>query len=139
MIRIHPTDLREAIRNGQLSPYEVAPRAKVSEAELLRLAIAVAQGLGWRVAHFRPARMRSGRWATPVQGDAAGFPDLVLVRNGQIICCELKSHQGRLTPEQRAWLDALGEVPGVTVCVVRPLDWHVFVDILHANKTVQSV
>lgn len=75
---------------------------------------------GWRVAHFRPALTARG-WRTPVQADGAGFPDLVLVRGEQLIFAELKSERGRLSDEQRAWLDALGQT-AATCCVWRPSD-----------------
>jgi hypothetical protein len=61
----------------------------------------------WRVAHFRPAMNRSGRWSTPIEGDR-GLPDLVLARGGRVLLAELKSDRGRLGPGQREWLDALG-------------------------------
>jgi hypothetical protein len=80
----------------------------VTEADWQEQVIALAHALGWRVAHFRPARTAHG-WRTPVAGDGAGFPDLLLVRGSRIIAAELKregpGHEP--TPEQSAWLDAL--------------------------------
>ena len=83
--------------------------------------------MGWRVAHFRPARVLKGgeeTWRTAVEGDGAGFPDLVLARNGRIIIAELKSDRGTVSDEQQKWLDAFGESDRrVTVTVWRPRDW----------------
>jgi len=81
------------------------------EAEMVDSLIEIAQALGWRVCHFRPARTEKG-YRTALQGDA-GFPDLVLARNGVVHIWECKmEHQGfrgRLSPAQRAWMDALGD------------------------------
>jgi len=52
-----------------------------------------------------------------------GFPDLTLVKPGRLIFTELKSQQGKLTPEQTIWLDLLRHsVPGVEVYEWRPRD-----------------
>jgi hypothetical protein len=69
--------------------------------------IDLARLLGWRVAHFRPARGPKG-WRLQVSGDGAGFPDLVLVhpRHG-VRFRELKSGKARLSPKQAAWIDGL--------------------------------
>jgi hypothetical protein len=91
--------------------------------------IGVAQALGWRVAHFRPARTAKG-WRTAVSGDGKGFPDLLLARGDRLIVAELKTGRGRLTREQRAWLDAFAAVPGVTACVWRPKSWAEMVELL---------
>jgi len=54
---------------------------------------------------------------------AAGFPDIFAVRDGRALAWELKTMRGRLRPDQRAWLDALGAVPGIDAAVRRPGDW----------------
>lgn len=105
----------------------------MTEAQFLATVIETAHLFGWMVAHFRPAqtartvRTKDGRtksvWATPVQGDGVGWPDLVLVRSARMLCWELKSEKGRLRPEQQEWLDCLGQIPGAEVAVYRPSDW----------------
>lgn len=90
---------------------------KVPEKAWQKQVIALAQYLGWRVAHFRPAMNARGEWRTAVAGDGAGFPDLVLVRD-RVLFVELKTDTGKLEPEQRAWRDALQKAEGVT--------WHLW-------------
>jgi hypothetical protein len=97
--------------------------ATITEVEFLRQVIGLAQLFGWRVAHFRPAQTKTGRWITAVQGDGKGFPDLVLVRKGRIVIAELKVGKNRTTPDQQKWLAAFREVQGVAVYEWRPCDW----------------
>ena len=54
---------------------------------------------------------------------APGFPDLVLVntRTGRILWRELKRNKGRVSPEQREWLDGLTAC-GMDAAVWRPND-----------------
>jgi hypothetical protein len=78
----------------------------MSEDDLLRTVLDMAQRLGVRAAHFRPAKTDKG-WRTPVQGDGKGFPDVVLAGAGGLLFRELKSDRGALSPEQRAWLSTL--------------------------------
>jgi hypothetical protein len=98
----------------------------LSEDAFLRQVIALARLRGWLVAHFRPVRVqrRDGTCyhETPVQADGAGWPDLVLVRQGRVLFAELKRQAGRVEPRQRAWLDALAAA-GLSVAVWRPSDW----------------
>lgn len=96
----------------------------MSEPEFQAAVIEAARLLGWRVAHFRPARTRRG-WRTPVQGDGRGFPDLVAVHPGRgvLLVRELKAGgRAKLSREQAAWL-ADFEACGVDVGVWRPDDW----------------
>jgi len=96
------------------------PSERITEAAFTAQVIALARWYKWRVAHFRPAMTKRGRWITAVQGDGAGFPDLVLVRNGSLIFAELKSAKGKIAPEQTEWLKSLMCAPGIDVYVWRP-------------------
>ena len=93
----------------------------MTEAELQSAVIELAHLYGWTVAHFRPAQNARGDWRTPVAADGKGFPDLVLVCDYRLAFVELKSEKGRLRPEQKMWLEALGG--RVDAMVWRPADW----------------
>ncbi len=94
----------------------------MSEAELQAAIMQLAGVFGWRRAHFRPAQLPSGRWATHMEGET-GWPDLVLARPGRLLIYELKRDGKDPTPEQEAWLNVLRTVPGIRVGVWRPEDW----------------
>jgi len=114
------------------STYRRAART-TTERDFQRTVIELAQRLGWKVAHFRPAQNQHGDWRTPVAADGAGFPDLVLVRE-RVIFAELKNDNGRLRPQQRQWLDAINRASptdAVDAVVWRPKDW----DHIHATLT----
>jgi ABC-type taurine transport system ATPase subunit len=51
----------------------------------------------------------------------AGFPDLVMVstRQARVLYRELKRHGGRVSPEQKQWIDAL-RAAGADACVWTP-------------------
>jgi hypothetical protein len=93
----------------------------MSEAEFLKRVIELARLNGWLVAHFHDSRrqVRPGVFV----GDryAAGFPDLVLVRE-RVVYAELKSDKGRLRPEQTVWLERL-QGAGAEAYVWRPANW----------------
>lgn len=100
--------------------------AGITEAEFTAQVAQLAKMLGWRVAHFRPARTTKG-WRTPCQFDAKGFPDLLLLRGHRMIVAELKRSQreaAKITQEQKEWLAAFAQVPQyVYVVVWTPDDW----------------
>jgi hypothetical protein len=83
--------------------------------------IQTAHASGWKAAHFRPALTARG-FRTPVTGDGAGFPDLVLVhpRHG-VIFVELKTERGTISAEQLAWQHRL-QVAGARAYIWRPHD-----------------
>jgi hypothetical protein len=89
----------------------------LTEAEWQEKVIARARARRWLVHHCRPCQRTDGSWTTPVQGHA-GFPDLVLAREGVVLFRELKTDAGRLTEAQRHWLETLPEAR-----LWRPGDW----------------
>jgi len=91
----------------------------MSEEDLLAAVLQMCRVFSLRTAHFRPARTEKG-WRTSVAGDGQGFPDLIIV-GSRVIARELKSEQGRLTPEQVAWRAAL-YTAGVDATEWRPSD-----------------
>lgn len=95
-------------------------RIPIREDEWQATVVELARTLGWRVAHFRPARTKDD-WRTPVAADGKGFPDLVLVRD-RVVYAELKSDRGALRPDQREWIAAL-EAAGQEVYIWRPIDF----------------
>ena len=70
---------------------------KMSEKQLQAAVLECAGYYRWRCYHTFDSRR-----------SAAGFPDLVLVRHGNIIFAELKSAKGKVTDAEWDWLDALG-------------------------------
>ena len=52
-----------------------------------------------------------------------GFPDLVLVRPPRVILAELKTDKGKLSADQRLWLDTLRRCSEVETYLWRPSDW----------------
>jgi len=83
----------------------------ITEDELLTAITVAATYLGWRFHHVR----RSDK---ALQQGHSGYPDLTLARNGRVLFLELKRQDGRITPDQVAWLTALGP----DAMQVRPAD-----------------
>jgi hypothetical protein len=86
---------------------------------MLAAIIEAAPILGWRLAHFRPARTLHG-WRTAVAGDGRGFPDVVAVHPvaKRILFVELKTAKGKLAAAQESWAAWLIQAGGEW-CVVR--------------------
>lgn len=58
-----------------------------------------------------------------------GFVDVVMVRGNRLVFAELKSEQGKLTPSQQEWVDALNQT-WAGVYVWRPSDFNKIVEVL---------
>lgn len=102
----------------------------LSERDFTAAVVDLAHHCQWQCAHFYPLRRADGTWRTPVMGDGAGFPDLVLIRDDRLVVIELKSEKGRLEASQERWLALFRGVPGVEVAVFRPRDWDEVVALL---------
>ena len=89
----------------------------ISEEDFMRSVIQIASDCAWAVYHTRDSRRSQ-----------AGFPDLTLVRSGEIIFAELKSQKGRIKKEQQEWLDRLRENGHVDVYLWRPSDLQDIID-----------
>lgn len=68
-----------------------------------------------RVCHRCKAPLRIPR-------NEPGWPDLLLVRDDTLIVAELKKDDGKLEPEQTAWLERFKAVRRIMVVVWRPRD-----------------
>lgn len=85
----------------------------ISEKNFQELIVSLARNSGWLVFHTYDSRRC-----------APGFPDLVMVRGKHLIFAELKSQKGRLTAEQKQWLDRLWlSAEGLEVYLWRPSNW----------------
>lgn len=93
-----------------------------TEAQFQQAVIEAARWAGWKIHHTRPAMMKSGAWATPIQGHI-GFPDLVLAHDRYgVMFVELKTTRGRLSEHQSDWIATLASA-GAEWHVWRPSDW----------------
>ena len=63
-----------------------------------------------------------------------GFPDLVLCRPPRVIFVELKTERGRLSADQRLWLDVLFRCNEVETYLWRPQDWDRIVEKLKRGR-----
>jgi len=70
----------------------------MTERELKETVKRLARLQGWRVRDEPQAQNFRA-----VKGESTGYPDLVLVRDGQVMWWELKTDSGAQTAEQYAW------------------------------------
>ena len=105
-----------------------AVRRPVSERSFQAAVIDLARRLGWLVGHHHDSRRQIAPGKYVGDRDAAGVPDLILVRGNRIVLAELKAEKGKLRPAQRTWIDALRAVESdaagrVLVKVWTPNSW----------------
>lgn len=97
----------------------MATRLEMTENDLQAAVEQLARLRGWLVYHTRRST-----------GSAAGFPDLILLRETRCLAVELKRDGKNPTATQTMWLTAF-DAAGVATAVWRPVDWH--------NGTVEDV
>jgi hypothetical protein len=103
----------------------------MSEDTLLAQVRRLAMDLGWIVYHTHDSRRSE-----------AGFPDLVLVnaRQGRILFRELKKMKGRVSADQKIWLEELHAV-GQDAAVWRPddlVDERILAELLPPTRTTDT-
>lgn len=88
--------------------------------------IAYARLMGWTIHHDNatnaPRRCGSCGSVRRLPRNAPGLPDLILVRRPRVVWAELKSERGRLTDDQRAWIEEL-RACGQETYIWRPSDF----------------
>lgn len=99
----------------------VAPKPSVSEAAFQRAVIDYAERAGFLVAHFHDSRRQISPGRFVGDRSAAGFPDLVMVRE-RVVYAELKTESGRVSRAQLRWIEAL-TTAGEEAYLWRPSAW----------------
>ena len=84
----------------------------VTEKAFQAQVLGLARLSGWLCYHTHDSRR-----------SAPGFPDLVMARPPVIVFAELKTDTGKVRPEQRDWLAALGGCESVEAALWKPGDW----------------
>jgi hypothetical protein len=82
-----------------------------AETPFMNRVIAYAKQAGWTLYHTHDSRR-----------SAPGFPDLILMRPGEIIAAECKRNSEKPSPEQVVWLSLFATLPNGEACVWRPRD-----------------
>lgn len=102
-----------------------APPLKITEAAFQEAVLMFAGYTQWLSYHTHDSR-----------SSAKGFPDLTLVRDGEIVFAELKAEGKEPSHEQRVWLTELARGGGNKVrCYVwKPSDWNEIVEVLGAPR-----
>lgn len=84
---------------------------KLTEARFQKQVVDLARLLHWRVWHDNatntPRRCSNCGQVRHGPRNAAGLPDLILVRQPRLIWAELKTDSGDVSPEQWSWLEDL--------------------------------
>lgn len=67
------------------------------------------------------------------QRSQPGFPDLTLVRPGELVFAELKKETGRVSQAQQGWIDLL-DTTEAQAYIWRPSDWPVIEEVLRRKR-----
>lgn len=89
-----------------------ALRSSITEKDFQTSVLMLAGVRGWSTYHTFDSRR-----------SAPGFPDLVMVRDHDLIFAELKSEAGKVTDNQARWLDKLDHACIVHAELWRPSSW----------------
>lgn len=91
---------------------------------------------GWSACHTFPLRTVQG-WRTPTT--TRGWPDFVALRGRHVVAVEVKDGSGRLTPEQRVWLDRFADLDAGHAWLIRPGDLQQMARWLHDPDNAPTI
>jgi hypothetical protein len=84
---------------------------ELTEAQFQQRIVQYAELCGWLVSHVQSVTMNGKGGRVIRQTPAAkGFPDLVMVRRGEVWFMEVKSEKGSVSDDQRRWLQELARI-----------------------------
>lgn len=126
--RMKSTTPRDIVPSVTSKDFQEKVDLAMTEAQWQQIIIDAARALQWLVYHTYDSRRSNPGW-----------PDLILVKPPRLIALEVKKEKGRVRPEQIAWIDALGQIPGVTAAIVRPSDWDRVEKILKGEDEILEV
>lgn len=95
----------------------------VPERRLQRAIGQYADRFGWLYFHDPDARRCPACGTFRPDNRRRGLPDNLLCRPPYLVLAEGKTERGQLSPEQRAWLEALAGVKYLLVDTWRPAQW----------------
>ena len=93
--------------------------SQLSEADFQNQLRTYARLMGWLYYHPYDSRRSD-----------PGFPDTVLAREDRVIFAELKKMGGKVSPQQKLWLNTLKEHPTLEVYTWYPIDWDEIEEVL---------
>lgn len=107
----------------------------IDEETFQRAVISVAIENGWLVHETANAAVglaaKAGRYDAVI---GSGFPDLVLMKDSELLIIELKTERGRFDDSQENWLNGLRWIannsPLLRVFTFRPRHWSLIVEYL---------
>ena len=102
----------------RLTPEEQQHRS-LTEKQYQKQITDLATMYGWRWAHFHDSRKQVKPGVFVGDTDAAGFPDLYLIRPPEMVVVEVKKELGKTTDIQEEWL-ADFRASGIDAYVSRP-------------------
>lgn len=99
---------------------------RITEKAFEHQVIQYARLMGWRIWKDRATNRRRrcascGAWSAGAR-NPAGLPDLILIRRPRLVWVELKAERGRLSDDQRAWIEDL-RASGQECYLWRPSEW----------------
>jgi VRR-NUC domain len=108
-----PQWAQNQIRTKLEQPVTPTPKPRhYPEKDFMHSVLELVNLMGWLSYHTHNSKHSS-----------PGFPDLVMVKDTHLIFAELKSDNGKTTPDQKKWLEALSKVETVSSHLWKPQDW----------------